>query len=117
MQPTIATEPIIETRGDDWTWPLLLLGDDDSAVNSAVNLTGCSFDGAVIAWRGGALPLSIANGRIAVDAPMGAVTVSIARADTANVPDGQRARLVLPIVDTLAQRSTLFVVPLQVIAP
>jgi hypothetical protein len=33
------------------------------------------------------------------------------------VPDGQRARLVLPIVDTLAQRSTLFVVPLQVIAP
>ena len=113
MQPTIATEPIIETRGDDWTWPLLLLGDDDSAVN----LTGCSFDGAVIAWRGGALPLSVVNGRIAVDAPMGAVTVSIARADTANVPDGQRARLVLPIVDTLAQRSTLFIVPLQVIAP
>ena len=32
MQPTIDTEPIIETRGDDWTWPLMLMGDDGSAV-------------------------------------------------------------------------------------
>jgi hypothetical protein len=113
MQPTINTEPIIETRGDDWTWPFLLTGDDESAVD----LTGCGFDGAAIVWRGGALPLSITNGRIAVDAPAGAVTVSIARDDTTEVPDGQRAQLVLPITDSLAQRSTLFIVPLQVIAP
>jgi hypothetical protein len=113
MQPTIDTEPIIETRGDDWTWPLMLMGDD----GSAVDLTGCSFDGAVIQWRGGELPLTTANGRIVVDAPAGTVTVTVARADTISVPDGQRARLVLPILDALALRSTLLIVPLQVIAP
>jgi hypothetical protein len=113
MQPTIETEPIIETRGDDWVWPLQLLGDDDSAVD----LTGCSFDGAAIQWHGGQLPLSVANGRIAVNAPAGAVTVTVARGDTASVPDGQRAQLVLPVIDTLALRSTLLIIPLQVIAP
>jgi hypothetical protein len=113
MQPTIDTEPIIETRGDDWIWPLILLGDDDSAID----LTGCTFDGASLQWRGGELPLSVANGRIAVDAPAGAVTITVARGDAAVVPDGQRARLVLPILDARALRSTLFIVPLQVIAP
>lgn len=113
MQPTIETEPIIETRGDDWIWPLIFLGDDDTAVD----LTGCSFDGAAIQWRGGELPLSVANGRIAVDAPAGSITVTVARGDTAGVPDGQRARLILPILDMLALRSTLLIIPLQVIAP
>lgn len=110
MQPTIETEPIVDTRGDDWIWPLELLGDDDSAVD----LSGCNFDGAAIVWRGGALDLA---GRLAVDAPNGVVTVSVARADTAQVPDGQRARAVIPIVDTLARRSTLLIIPIQVIAP
>lgn len=112
MQPTIETEPIVDTRGDDWIWPLALLGDDDSAVD----LTGCTFDGAAIVWRGGALDLTMA-GRLAVDAPNGIVTVTIARADTTQVPDGQRARVVIPIVDTLACKSTLLIIPIQVIAP
>jgi hypothetical protein len=113
MQPTIDTEPIIETRGDDWVWPLALLGDDDSPVD----LTGCSFDGAAIQWREGTLALAVANGRLRVDAPGGTVTVTIARGDTAAVPDGQRSQLILPIVDTLALRSTLVIIPLKVIAP
>jgi hypothetical protein len=113
MQPTIDTEPIIETRGDDWIWPLALLGDDDLPVD----LTGCTFDGAAINWRGGTLPLTIANGRLSIDATGGVVTISVARADTAAIPEGKRARAVLPIIDTLAVRSTLLIIPLQVIAP
>lgn len=113
MQPTIDTEPIIETRGDDWVWPLALLGDDDSPVD----LTGCSFDGAAIEWRAGALPLTVVNGRLSVDASGGTVTVTIARGDTVAVPDGQRSQLILPIIDTLALRSTLVIIPLKVIAP
>lgn len=113
MQPTIETEPIIETCGDDWIWPLVFLGDDDSVVD----LTGVAFDGAAIKWRGGELLLTLANGRLAIDAPASAVTITVAGADTVGVPDGQRARAVLPIIDTLAVRSTLLIIPLQVIAP
>jgi hypothetical protein len=113
MQPVIETEPIIEARGDDWIWPLALLGDDDAPVD----LSGCAFDGAAIKWRDGALPLTIANGRLAVDATAGSITVAIARADNTIVPDGQRARAVLPIVDTLNRKSTLLIIPIRVIAP
>lgn len=113
MQPVIETEPIEETRGDDWLWPLALLGDDDAPVD----LTGCTFDGAAIKWCDGALLLSLANGRLAVDAAAGSVTVTIARADTATVPDGQRARAVLPIIDSLNRKSTLLIIPIRVIAP
>jgi hypothetical protein len=113
MQPVIETEPIVETRGDDWIWPLALLGDDDAPVD----LTGCIFDGAAIKWRDGVLALSIANGRLSVDAEAGAVTITVARADTGVVPDGRRARAVLPIVDTLNRKSTLLIIPIQVIAP
>jgi hypothetical protein len=113
MQPVLETEPIVETRGDDWVWPLTLLGDGDVPVD----LTNCDFDGAAIKWRDGALPLTLANGRLAVDALAGTVTVTVARADTAAVPDGQRARAVLPIVDTLDRRSTLLIIPIRVIAP
>jgi hypothetical protein len=113
MQPVIETEPIDETHGDDWIWPLALLGDDDAPVD----LTGCVFDGAAIKWRDGALPLTLANGRLAVDAVAGSVTVTIARADNAVVPDGQRARAVLPIIDTLDRKSTLLIIPIRVIAP
>ncbi len=84
MQPVIETEPIEETRGDDWTWPLVLLGDNDATIN----LTGWAFDGAAIKWRDGALPLAIANGRLAVDAMAGSITVIVARADNVVVPDG-----------------------------
>jgi hypothetical protein len=112
MQPAIETEPIVDTRGDDWTWPLELLGDDDGAVD----LTGCAFDGAAITWRGGSIDLTAA-GRLTVDAAGGVITIAVARADTLQVPDGQRARAVIPIVDPLAQRSTLLIVPIQVIAP
>lgn len=113
MQPVIETEPIEETRGDDWNWPLALLGDNDVPID----LTGCVFDGAAIKWRDGALPLSIANGRLSVDAAAGTVTVTVARADNTIVPDGQRARAVLPIVDTLNRKSTLLIIPIRVIAP
>jgi hypothetical protein len=113
MQPVIETEPIIEARGDDWIWPLALLGDDDAVVD----LTGCAFDGAAIKWRDGMLPLTLANGRLAVDPAAGAITVTIARADNTVVPDGQRARAVLPIVDTLNCKSTLLIIPIRVIAP
>jgi hypothetical protein len=106
------TEPIVDTRGDDWIWPLELLSDDDSAVD----LSGCAFDGAAIVWRGGSLDLTTA-GRLTVDAPNGIVTVTVARADTVQIPDGRRARAVIPIVDTLAHRSTLLIIPIQVIAP
>jgi len=112
MQPVIETEPIIETRGDDWIWPLALIDADDAPVD----LTGCTFDGAAIKWREGVLPLEVANGRLIVDAPAGGITVSIARADTAVVPDGQRARCVVPIIDTLNRKSTLLIIPVQVIA-
>lgn len=113
MQPVIETEPIEETRGDDWIWPFALLSDNDAAVD----LTGCAFDGAAIKWRDGALPVTIANGRLAVDAAAGGVTISVARADTAIVPDGQRARAVLPIIDTLNRKSTLLIIPIRVIVP
>ena len=33
MQPVIETEPITETRGDDWIWPLALLGDNDVPID------------------------------------------------------------------------------------
>ena len=113
MQPVIETEPITETRGDDWLWPLTLLTDNDAPVD----LTGATFDGAALKWRDGALDLTTANGRLSVDAVNGGVTVSIARADTAIVPDGQRARVVVPIVDTQNRKSTLLIVPILVIAP
>lgn len=113
MQPVIETEPIDETRGDDWIWPLALLGDDDAPVD----LTGCTFEGAAIKWRDDALPLTPANGRLTVDAPAGTITITVARADTGIVPDGQRARAVLPIIDTLDRKSTLVIIPIRVIAP
>lgn len=112
MQPAIETEPITETRGDDWVWPLALLGDNDVPVD----LTGCTFDGAALSWRGGALPLTTVNGRLVLGAA-GQLTVTVARADTINVPDGQRARAVIPIIDTLGCRSTLLIIPILVIAP
>jgi hypothetical protein len=112
MQPVIETEPITETRGDDWLWPLALLGDNDVPVD----LTGCTFDGAALAWRGGALPLTTANGRLVLGGA-GEFTVAVGRADTMAVPDGQRARAVIPIIDTLGCRSTLLIIPILVIAP
>jgi hypothetical protein len=113
MQPVIETEPIIETRGDDWIWPLALTDADDAAID----LTGCTFDGAAIKWRDGTLALTTGNGRLVVDAAAGGITITVARADTGTVPDGQRARAVLPIVDTLNHKSTLLIIPVQVIAP
>jgi hypothetical protein len=113
MQPDIETEPIVETRGDDWIWPFTFTDDNDNAID----LTGCSFDGAAIEWRGGSLVLDSASGRLSVDATAGSLTITVARADNAAVPDGQRARCVLPIVDTLNQKSTLLIIPIQVIAP
>ena len=112
MQPAIETEPITETRGDDWVLPLALIGDNDVPVD----LTGCTFDGAALSWRGGALPLTTVNGRLILGAT-GELTVTVARADTINVPDGQRARAVIPIIDTLGCRSTLLIIPILVIAP
>jgi hypothetical protein len=112
MQPAIETEPITETRGDDWLWPLALLGDNDVAID----LTGCTFDGAMLSWQGGALPLTTVNGRLLLGA-VGELTVSVARADTIDVPDGQRTRAVIPIIDTLGCRSTLLIIPILVIAP
>ena len=113
MQPVIETEPITETRGDDWVWPLALVGDNDTPVD----LTGATFDGAALKWRDGALDLTTANGRLSVDAAAGGITVVVAHADTAIVPDGQRARVVIPIVDTQDRKSTLLIVPILVIAP
>ena len=113
MQPILETEPIVETRGDDWIWPLALTDGDDAPID----LTGCAFDGAAIKWRDGALPLTTGNGRLVVNSSAGAITVTVARADTAAVPDGQRARCVLPIIDTLGRKSTLLIIPIQVIAP
>jgi hypothetical protein len=113
MQPVIETEPIVETRGDDWIWPFALLDENDEAVD----LSGCTFDGAAIKWRDGALPLSSGNGRLSIDAAAGGLTVAVARDDTAVVPDGQRARCVLPITDTLDRKSTLLIIPIRVIAP
>jgi len=113
MQPVIETEPIEETRGDDWIWPFAFTDENDVPID----LTGCAFDGAAIKWPGGELPLTLANGRLAVNAAAGAVTVSVARADNAVVPDGQRSRAVLPIVDTLNHKSTLLIIPVRVTAP
>jgi len=113
MQPVIETEPIEETRGDDWIWPLTLLGDDDVPID----LSGCSFDGAAIKWREGALSLTTGNGRLQIDQASGGVTIAVARADTGTIPDGQRARVVLPIIDTLNHKSTLLIIPIRVIAP
>jgi len=113
MQPVIETEPIVETRGDDWIWPFVLADENDTPID----LSGCTFDGAAIKWRDGALSLASNNGRLVVDAPTGAITVAIARDDTLIVPDGQRARAVLPITDTLDRKSTLLIIPIQVVLP
>lgn len=113
MQPVIETEPIEETRGDDWIWPFALLGDNDVPID----LTDCAFDGAAIKWRDGALPLTLGNGRLTVDALAGSITVTVARDDNFVVPDGQRARAVLPIVDSINRKSTLLIIPIRVIAP
>ena len=113
MQPVIETEPIEETRGDDWIWPFILLGDNDVPID----LTGCTFDGAAVKWRDGVLPLTLGNGRLAVAALAGSIIVSIARTDNLVVPDGQRARAVLPIVDSINHKSTLLIIPIRVIAP
>jgi len=113
MQPVIEAEPVEETSGDDWIWPFALTDDNDAPID----LTGCTFDGAAIKWRGGELPLTLANGRLTVDAPAGSITVTVARADNTAVPDGQRSRAVLPIIDTLNRKSTLLIIPVRVIAP
>jgi len=113
MQPVIETDPIEETSGDDWVWPFQLTDDNDAPID----LTGCAFDGATIKWRGGELPLTVANGRLFVDAAGGSITVTVARADNTVVPDGQRARAVLPIIDALNRKSTLLIIPIRVIAP
>jgi len=113
MQPVIETDPIEETSGDDWIWPFQLIDENDAPVD----LTGCGYDGAAIKWRGGELPLTLANGRLTVDAGTGSITVTVARADNMAVPDGQRSRAVLPIIDTLNHKSTLLIIPIKVIAP
>jgi hypothetical protein len=113
MQPVFETEPIVETRGDDWIWQFALLDDNDAPID----LTGCGFDGAAIKWRNGSIALDSTSGRLTVDAPAGNITVTVARDDTGVVPDGQRARCVLPIIDTLNHKSTLLIIPLRVIAP
>jgi hypothetical protein len=103
MQPVIETEPIEETRGDDWIWPFALLGDNDVPID----LTGRAVEGAA----------GKINGRLSVDALAGSITVTVARADNFVVPDGQRARAVLPIVDSINRKSTLLIIPIRVIAP
>jgi hypothetical protein len=113
MQPVIETEPIVETRGDDWIWPFTFTDENDTAID----LTGCTFDGAVIKWSDGALAVDSASGRLSIDAAAGGVTVTVARADNTQVPDGQRARCVLPITDTLNHKSTLLIIPVQVVVP
>lgn len=113
MQPVLEAEPIEETRGDDWIWPFAFA----DANGAAVDLTGCVFDNAEIRWSGGTLPLSIANGRLAVDTQAGVVTVTVARGDNGVVPEGQRSRAVLPIIDTQNRKSTLLIVPIKVIVP
>ncbi|MEW6451150.1 MAG: hypothetical protein AB1490_10900 [Pseudomonadota bacterium] len=113
MQAVIETEPIRETQGDDWIWPFALLDENDDPID----LTGVSFDGAAIKWDGGALPLSLANGRLAVEAAAGAITVMVARADAVAIPAHQRSRMVLPIVDTQDRKSTLLIIPVQIRVP
>ena len=65
MQPVIETEPITETRGDDWLWPLALLGDDDAPVD----LTGATFDGAAAVMEDevehAVRPVALENARLA----------------------------------------------------
>jgi hypothetical protein len=113
MQPVIASEPIRETRGDDWIWPLRFR----NAQDAPVDLTGCVFDGAAIKWLGGELPLTVQNGRLVVDPQAGAVTINVARNDTAPVPAGRRSRLVLPITDTLDRKSTLIIIRISIREP
>ena len=113
MQLAIATEPIREIRGDDWTWAVRLRGADEAPVD----LSDCGFDGAVIKWLGGSLPLTLANGRLEVDAPNGIITVKVARGDTAGVPPGQGTRLVLPVVDALNRKSTLVIIRIAIREP
>jgi hypothetical protein len=113
MQAVIETEPIRETLGDDWIWPFELRDDSDAPVD----LTGASFDGAAIKWDGGTLPLTLANGRLAIDAALGAITITVDRADAMTIPANQRSRMVLPIVDTQDRKSTLLIVPLQIRVP
>ena len=113
MQAVIETEPIRETQGDDWIWPFALLDENDDPID----LAGASFDGAAIKWDGGVLPLTLANGRLAVDAGAGAITVTVNRTDAAAVPANQHSRMVLPIVDTQDRKSTLLIIPVQIKVP
>lgn len=113
MQATIATEPIIETRGDDWQRTLRLKG----STGTPVDLTGYAIDDVSIKWSGGALALTQANGRLAVNAAAGEIAIKVARTDNPPVPDGQRARLVLTLVDTLSRKSTLIIIPIRVVVP
>ncbi|MGH6996278.1 MAG: hypothetical protein ACREES_11305, partial [Stellaceae bacterium] len=101
MQPDIETEPIVETRGDDWIWPFTLTDGNDTAID----LTGCTFDGAAIKWHDGSLAVDSASGRLAIDAAAGSLTITVARADNTVVPYGQCARCVLPMVDSLNRKS------------
>lgn len=113
MQSVIQTEPIEEVRGDDWQRIFRLKG----ASGAPYDLTGCAIDDVAINWSGGTLPLTCANGRLSVNAGAGEVTVKISRDDNPQIPDGERSRLVLTLVDTLGCKSTLMIVPIRVIVP
>jgi hypothetical protein len=113
MQPVIETEPIIETRGDDWQRTFRLKGTG----GAAFDLTGYAVDDVAIKWSGGSLPLTQANWRLSVNAAGGEITIDVSRTDNPQVPDGQRSRLVLTLIDTLSRKSTLVIIPIRVIIP
>lgn len=113
MQPVIETEPIIETRGDDWQRTFRLKGTG----GATFDLTGYTVDGVAIKWSGGSLPLTQGNGRLSVNAAAGEIAIDVSRSDNPQVPDGQRSRLVLTLIDTLSRKSTLLIIPIKVIVP
>ena len=113
MQSVVITEPIEAVRGDDWQRIIRL----KQADSTPVDLTGYAFDDIAIRWAGGAMPLTQSNGRLSINAAAGEIAINVMRDDTLPIPDGQRSRLALTLVDTLNCKSTLVIVPIRVIVP
>jgi hypothetical protein len=113
MEPVI-DDPLVDTKGDDWLWILTF----EEADGQPLSLAGITFEDVMILWNGG--------GRIDIDegeylsvnnSAAGEVRILVPREVTVTVPPKKEPRLVFTIIDAASIKSTLVIIPLEIVVP